>query len=297
MASLSPQERIAIPRGAGELVAYRYGDAGGRPLIAIHGITSSHLAWQFLAAPLVARGFTVYAVDLRGRGDSRSVGAPYGMATHADDVVALMDHVGLATADVIGHSMGAFVAAALVHAHPDRVARLTFIDGGVPLPLPPGMTLEQVMPLVLGPALERLSKTFASQEEYRAYWRDHPALQRAWGPEIEAYVAYDLRGDAPVMRPATDPEAVTRDSEDVWGGDLIATALTSLDRDVVLIRAIRGLQNEEMPLYPEVVLPYVAAQYPRVHVRTVDDTNHYDLVMSDYGAAACVDVMAAEGVL
>ena len=268
---------------------FRYGDTGGTPVLALHGVTSSHLAWQFLAARLINQGFTVYAPDLRGRGDSNTVGNPYGMKVHADDMAAVLDDAGIPSAHIIGHSMGAFVAVAFLHLHGERANETTLIDGGVPLALPPGMTVEQVLPLVLGPALARLSMQFESLDAYVDYWKPHPAFaQRGWNDALQAYVAHDLHGDAPHMHPSTTADAVTRDSEDLWTGDFIASALKALTRPITLLRAERGLQNEEVPLYPSVVLPYVSTTFPMVNVVTIEDTNHYDIVMSDFGADAIV---------
>jgi lipase len=291
MTSARPVERVLVPRGGGHLAVFRYGGSGPAVML-IHGITSSHLAWQFLARRLIDAGFEVWAVDLRGRGDSRDVGGPYGMAVHADDVVAIFDHLGIESADVIGHSMGAFVTAVLHSRHTTRVRTLTFIDGGVPLPLPEGMTVEQVMPVVLGPALARLSMTFESNVAYRDYWRAHPALASAWGPELEAYVDHDLRDHGGVLVPSAVSEAVVRDSEDLWGGDAVDLALKGLDREVLLLRAERGLQNEPTPLYPDAALANIERTYPRVCLVTIPDTNHYDILMSDAGAQRVAQLMS-----
>lgn len=288
----APEARIAIARGNGELALYRYGPAAGRSLLAIHGVTSSHLAWQFLADALVPRGFTIWAPDLRGRGDSHAVGAPYGMATHAADLVAMLDAAGVDSTDVVGHSMGGFVAVALQHLYPQRVSRLSLLDGGVPLTLPPGFAVEQVMPLILGPALARLAMTFASIDEYRAFWQQNPSFdQRGWNVELDRYLAYDLRGEAGVLHPATAPEAVSQDSTELWGDNVVDAGLRALTTDVLMLRAERGLQNEALPLYPEMVLAANEAKFPRVRVRTIPDTNHYDLVISAEGAALCAQAL------
>lgn len=287
-----PDARITVPQGGGELVLFRYGSADGAPLLAIHGVTSSHLAWQHIADALVPRGITIWAPDLRGRGDASAVGGPYGMQAHAADLVALLDAAGLDRVDVVGHSMGGFVAVALQHLYPERVGRLMLIDGGVPLTLPPGLTVEQVMPVILGPALARLAMTFASVDEYRAFWQQNPAFaQRGWGEELDRYITHDLHGEAGALRPSTDPAAVAEDSADLWGDNVVALGLQALTVDVPLLRAERGLQNEPVGLYPEAVLPAIAAAYPRIAVRTIPDTNHYDLVMSAEGAAACADAL------
>lgn len=59
------------------------------------------------------------------------------MARHADDLVRVLDEVGVGQAVVAGHSMGAFVATSLAARHPDRVSGMVLIDGGVVAPTQP----------------------------------------------------------------------------------------------------------------------------------------------------------------
>ena len=103
-----------VPVQGGELAVFQYGDGDGTPVLLIHGVTSSNRAFQLFADALIARGKTPFAVDLRGRGDSNSLQGPFGMRQHAADMSAVINHFGWDTVDVIGHSMGGFVAAALV---------------------------------------------------------------------------------------------------------------------------------------------------------------------------------------
>lgn len=284
-----PQARIEIPRGNGGLVVFRYGPANGKPMLAIHGVTSSHLAWQWFADELVPRGYTIYAVDLRGRGDSRNVGGPYGMSVHADDMDAVLEYLQIPKATVIGHSMGGFVALAMLHRHAHRFERCILVDGGPPLELPAGMTVEQVMPHILGPALKRLSMEFATTEDYKQYWLTNPAFeQRGWNDGLDRYLAHDLHGEPGHLRPATDPDAVARDSEDLWGGNECDTALRSSDNEILMLRAPRGLRNEVPPLYADDRLPALLEEFPQLRIVTIPDTNHYDLVLSTEGARLCV---------
>jgi len=164
----------------GDLAVFRYGNGTGDPVLLIHGVTSSNRAFQLFADSLIARGKAPFAVDLRGRGDSNSLPGPFGMATHAKDMAAVIDHFGWKNPDVIGHSMGAFVAAALVGLYPDKVGDVVFADGGVPLPMPPGMTVEQIMPFVLGPAMARLAVTFENKDAYRKYLKPQTAFVKGW---------------------------------------------------------------------------------------------------------------------
>ena len=289
--SLLPEEKISVPVAGGDLAVFRYGPAGGKPVLLIHGVTSSNRAWQFFAAALTPSGFTLYAVDLRGRGDSNGLPGPFGMGVHAQDILAVIEYLGFEKVDVIGHSMGAFVAIALLGTAAERVSRTVLVDGGIPLPLPEGFTVAQVMPYILGPALARLNMTFESPQAYRDYWMVHPAFAKGWNAALDEYVDFDLRGNAPTMVASSNAKAVEEDSEDLFVSDLISNTLENLEEDVLMLRAVRGLQNEETPLYPEGILNAALTRFPRIKVVTVPDTNHYDILLSQNGAAACANLI------
>ena len=276
-----PTERYLVPVAGGNLAVFRYGDGAGEPVLLIHGVTSSNRAFQIFADELIARGKAPYAVDLRGRGDSNQLPGPFGMAQHAKDMVAVINHFDWIKPDVIGHSMGGFVTAALVGLYPDRVGNVIFADGGVPLPLPPGMTVEQVMPFILGPALERLSMHFESNEAYRDFWKKNPAFNRGWSTEMDEYADYDLRNG----KPATSAQAVEEDSRDLFGDDLIDRSLRNLPKESLFIRAPRGLQNEEGGLYPLPIIEANLQKYPKLKLVSLNDVNHYDMFFHSYGAS------------
>jgi len=145
-----PTERFEVPVKGGLLTLYRFGNekisTNYQPVLLIHGVTSSNRAFQLFAKSLIERGFVPYAVDLRGRGRSNHLPGPFGMKSHARDMADVIKFIGVQSLDVIGHSMGAFVAIALQGTEPKLVKRLTLVDGGIPLPLPPGMTVAQVKP-------------------------------------------------------------------------------------------------------------------------------------------------------
>jgi lipase len=279
-----PTQRIMVPVTGGDLAVFQYGNGAGDPVLLIHGVTSSNRAFQLFADSLIARGKAPYAVDLRGRGDSNSLPGPFGMATHAQDMAAVIDHFGWKNPDVIGHSMGAFVTAALVGLFPEKVGQVILADGGIPLPLPPGMTIEQVMPLVLGPALTRLSMTFENKDAYRNYWKPLPAFAKGWSSVLDEYVDYDLRGIEPHLKPSTNPQAVEEDNRDLFGDDLVARSLKGLHNETLFIKAERGLQNEENGLYPMPVLDFILPSYPQLKLEFLADCNHYDMFLEESGA-------------
>lgn len=285
-----PEETFLVPVRGGELSVSRFGDGSGKPILAIHGITSSNRAWQSFADVMVPNGYTIFAVDLRGRGRSNQLPGPFGMEEHARDMVKVLDHLKLDHVEVIGHSMGGFVAIALLGIAPERVARTILVDGGIPLALPPGFTVEMIMPLVLGPALARLQMEFVTKEAYREYWKPQPAFTKGWSTAHDEYSDYDLVGIEPNLKPATNPKAVEEDSRDLFEQDLIQKTLSNLKDEVLMLRAVRGLQDEENPLYPQAVLGMVLPNYPKIRVVTVEDTNHYDILLDQNGADKCAEI-------
>jgi lipase len=275
-----PTQKVLVPVRGGDLAVFHYGNGAGQPVLLIHGVTSSNRAFQLFADSLIARGKAPFAVDLRGRGDSNSLPGPFGMKQHAEDMAAVIDHFGWNKPDVIGHSMGGFVAAALVGLYAEKVGDVVFADGGVPLPMPPGMTIEQIMPFVLGPAMTRLAMEFENKEAYRNYWKPQAAFAKGWSSVLDEYVDYDLRG----KKASTNPQAVEEDSRDLFGDDLIVRSLQGLTKQSIFIKAERGLQNEEGGLYPMPVLDAVLPAYPMLKLEILADCNHYDMFLEATGA-------------
>lgn len=83
----------------------------GRPVVLVHGITESRRTWDPLVAPLLAAGYRVIALDLRGHGASSKV-PPYDLATMAGDLGAVLAAEQVDDALLIGHSLGGAVVSA-----------------------------------------------------------------------------------------------------------------------------------------------------------------------------------------
>jgi pimeloyl-ACP methyl ester carboxylesterase len=99
---------------------------GGEPVVLIHGFASTkEVNWlnPGWIATLTGAGRRAIALDNRGHGASTKLYDPaaYHSATMAEDARALLDHLGIDQADVMGYSMGARIAAFLALAHPRRV--------------------------------------------------------------------------------------------------------------------------------------------------------------------------------
>ncbi|MGZ8804562.1 MAG: alpha/beta hydrolase [Microbacterium sp.] len=253
-------------------------------VLLIHGVTASHLSWPLVSERLPdAR---VIAPDLRGRGRSNALEGPAGLRAHARDLIAVLDALNVQRAVVVGHSMGAFVALVLGDLYPERVSRVVLVDGGLPLDLPAGLSTDDVIRYVLGPTADRLAMRFATVAEYLDFWRAHPAFRRDWSPALEAYLAYDLVGDEPALRPSTSYATLEEDSIDQNTGTAIVDALTHLRHPTVLLTAERGLLDQLPSLYAAERLPALLSAYPRLGHVAVPDVNHYTITLSERGAAA-----------
>jgi pimeloyl-ACP methyl ester carboxylesterase len=101
----------------------RSSPAQGRPLILVHGLLLSQLMHKPLAEDLAARGNRVITIDLLGHGESdrpRDMWR-YSMHFFAEQVVALMDHLKIEEAVVMGTSLGANTALEIALEHPERL--------------------------------------------------------------------------------------------------------------------------------------------------------------------------------
>lgn len=101
----------------------------GRPVVLLHGLASTCRIWDFVA-PILARHFSVIAVDQRGHGDSGKPESGYDFASVGSDVAALLEGRGIQRPILVGHSWGADVALELAVARPDLLQGIVFVDGG-----------------------------------------------------------------------------------------------------------------------------------------------------------------------
>ncbi len=154
----------------------------GAPIVLVHGFASNkEINWvgPGWMSTLTRAGRRAIALDNRGHGASSKLYDPaaYHSSVMAEDVSALLDHLGLKRADVMGYSMGARIAAYLALAHPDRVRSVVL--GGLGIHLVEGVGLPDTIADALeAPSLSnvtdptaRLFRAFAEQTK-----SDLPAL-------------------------------------------------------------------------------------------------------------------------
>ena len=267
----------------------RHGPVGAVPVIAAPGLTSHRAVWHQMIAHLPDAD--VVGADLRGRGASRDLPGPSSIGRHALDLIDVADELGIERFVLAGHSLGAFVAVDCAAAHPDRVAGLLLVDGGVTIP-PPSATVDAGATAAadLQAILARLSQTFESYEAYHDFWRDHPALGPYWSDAIAAYMDADLCGHAPSLRPAANADRVMEDLADLYGAGRV-DPFQALQVRTVILRAERGILDQPMGLYPAGYLQAVAAEQRLVQVREVEQVNHYTILLGDTGASHVADAL------
>ena len=108
----------------------RYREAGrGDAVVLIHGLTRSLVDWVGVGDSL-ALDHRIIAFDLRGYGNSTRFRNPSDFGSKmADDVVRLLDHLHVTRAHLVGHSLGAAIAADVAVRYPDRVASASLVAG------------------------------------------------------------------------------------------------------------------------------------------------------------------------
>jgi len=102
----------------------------GRPLVLLHGgLGSGEMFGPIL--PTLAERHRVVLVDLQGHGRTADIDRPLDADLMADDVAALIDHLGLEKPDLVGYSLGGGVALRVAIRHPQKVGRLVSASANI----------------------------------------------------------------------------------------------------------------------------------------------------------------------
>lgn len=106
------------------------GPADGPVVLLLHGFPQDHRSWDAVSAALVERGFRTIRPDQRGYSPGARPQAVdgYRLGVVAADAVALLDHLGVERAHVVGHDWGGMVAWAVAAAYPERLLTLTVLS-------------------------------------------------------------------------------------------------------------------------------------------------------------------------
>ena len=278
---MSDVRPVAVPGGdlAVELLP---GDTD--PVLAIHGVSSNRRLWNWLRAE--APELSLVAPDLRGRGDSVAAGGPSSVARHADDMVAVLDALGLDRVTVCGMSMGGFVAVALATAHPERVRDVVLVDGGFPMAVHEGLTEDGVRAAFTAQA-SRVDRSFAGVDEYADFVLPGMPLLDRDDPLLRDYLAHDLAGG----RVRLDPDVLVADATDTVLGP---SRWRELDRPTRLVHAQWSTGKDSPPAYPPERVAALAAELPALKAtELVEGVDHAASIMTRRGAAVVAEHLRA----
>lgn len=161
----------------------RWGSEGAHSVVCVHGVSQHGGIFEDLAQRLAGQGHSVLAVDLRGHGDSGRE-PPWDTGTHAADVLATLDSLGVEQATWVGHSFGGRLCAALAAIAPERTKALALLD--------PGFEVSPVLAL-RSAEIERLDWSFATVDGAINALLSSEAAVATPQAVVRAYAEDDLR--------------------------------------------------------------------------------------------------------
>lgn len=243
-------------RGAKVDLAFRI-RGSGPAVVLLHGTSASHAVWEPIAKALETEATTV-AVDQRGHGRSAKPDSGYTADAFADDVVTVLDAVGLEHAVIAGHSLGARNAWVAAARHPDRVVGVVCVD-----------YTPWVDAHVLDVLRERVTagdRAFDDEGAVRAYLQDRYPLLPADAVSRRAAWGYHDSGDG-TLRPLADSAAMMQ---------LIDGFYTPWEDAFRAFAApARHIRGSESAIVDEEAWALARAARPDDAWLTVPDTDHY----------------------
>jgi 3-oxoadipate enol-lactonase len=245
------------------------GQVGGPAVLLSNSLGATYRMWDTQLADL-EREFLVVRYDTRGHGASPVSDAPFSIDDLADDVIALLDRLGLQSAHVIGLSLGGMTALRLAARNPQRVRRLAVLCSAAQLP--PATAWTDRAALVRADGSRAVAAAVVQRWFTPAYLDSRPDERAGWERMVastpaegyagccEAIAKLDLRDDLSGVQaatlviagaddPATPPAKLEEIVNGVANGRLLvvprAAHLASAERpDAITPALLRHLRQE-----------------------------------------------------
>jgi pimeloyl-ACP methyl ester carboxylesterase len=225
----------------------------GPPLIVLHGLFGSSTNWRGVARAL-ADCRSVHLLDARNHGASPHA-AQMDYALQAGDVAAYMDSAGIASADVIGHSMGGKTAMRLALDAPARVSRLMVVDIA---PAPSDSDHRPLIEAMLAMPVQRYARRAEADAALAASVAD---------PALRAFLLQNLTARGTGMGWRIDLGAI-RDSMPALLGFEAAPGARYLGA----VLFVRGARSHYLRAEHE---PAIRAHFPAARIATIDGAGHW----------------------
>lgn len=288
MEASEPAQGIPHYLAQGRLAALRWGRQDAPVWLCLHGWLDNAATFARLAPLLCERlDVQLVAVELSGHGHSQwRASGRYMLWDFLEDVIAALDDLGLSSAVVLGHSLGAIVATLLAATLPERVERLLLIDGLISRITPADKTVERLREALLTPRRDA-----ASRRPYRSFEQAVDARVLGAVTPVDAHtiapvVARNLREDESGLVLRSDV-ALHRPSPVRFTAEQNLAVLRSLRCPVTLLAARHGILGEPVRKAAAVVEQLRWIELEGGHHLHLEQA-HVDAV-----AAALVDAVAS----
>ena len=242
------------------------------PILLLHGLASSSHIWNLVASQLNMRGYTVYALDQRGHGESEKPDSGYDFETILADDAAAIAALAIEHPILVGHSWGAMVALQFAALHVEQINALVLVDGATnQLSARPGWLREQAMKDLAPP---RFAGT--PRETFLSYYRSSP-LGEHWSSVLEESVLniVQLREDDAVA-PRLDYENHLQIIGSMWDQPTF-DLFRKVQCPIVLIVADQEPVNEAMKDFMKMRkqgIEYIQEVRPDVSLVVMHNTMH-----------------------
>src|SRR5918994_512559 len=229
----TPAQKIKVDDIA---IAYKQlGKGNAKPIVLITGLGATMDMWSpLLLEQLSTSNYSVTIFDNRGAGESTAGTKEFSISQFANDTAGLLDALNIEKADILGSSMGSFIAQELTLKNPNRVNNLILYASscGGNEAVPPGSQVLQALRTMTNTSsfpptkedIDRITSTLFPPEWFKAnpnYQNYIPFPKETVSPEIiqrqnEAIVSWITTGTCNALSNITQPTLVIVGTDDIW---------------------------------------------------------------------------------
>src|SRR6185503_18730546 len=149
--------------------------------------------------------------------------------------------------------------------------------------LPVGVDSTKMLDATLALRISQLRQTYESRQAFMEFWRQQPNFPpEDWNTWTESFLEYEVTGDTTV-RPKASAEGVRTDVAEAFKKDEIIDRLKSLRIPVLLLRAEKGLEPNQPPIFPDSVMPAFRECVPGMKEETIPETTHFSVKLVERG--------------
>ena len=284
---MAEPEFMKVP-GDGVQIQVACSKGEGADVVCVHGLTANCRCWDRIAQAL-APGHQVWAIDLRGRGFSDKPETGYSLEHHCRVIEAVMRGLGIERAAVMGHSLGAAIAAFFAATRPELTTKAVLVDGA-------GQLAKEQTEKVLASikmSLERLGKVFPDYQNYVENLKKAPFFS-AWNEYLDAYFRYETEAVDGGVRSRVYPEAIQKEIENLK--ELrIGEYYGRIACPVLILRATEGILAPDDLLLPEDAAARMEKEIRHATRVDIAGSNHYTLLFDAFDSRdkAIKDFLAA----